>query len=460
MNTMGDNIIIKMNCKFIYFVLFCILLGANGRICTAQSNTDQWAESMFTEMGTSMAHDFGSVALHADVEHRFLFKNLYLEDVVVDSVQSNCGCTKASITKTVIRSMETAEVVARIDTSGKEHTKRRKATITVHFASPLPAEVQLQVRTYIRADVGFEPGFVEFGTVPVGKILAKTVFLRYEGGQTDWALTALKKNNPGFRADAREIERANGRVVYQIDITLKEDAQPGYLNDILRFTTNETNSTSMSVFLPIRGLIMEPLTAKPNILQMGVIRPGEKVTKNLVVRASTPFLVTRIHSNDTHMNFLVANRKSTVHVIPITYTAGEVPGTINEDITVETDQEELAALRISVSGVISSESALNKNDLAGKDPGPLGSSDRRFHSDKFQEISTVPDRISMLSQEKGSDEGGLLQSGDLPIQVKSQSSLEKTSDQLFYQSSVEAENKIIFRRPTGSSSVPRQKNFR
>ncbi|MDO5580305.1 MAG: DUF1573 domain-containing protein [Planctomycetia bacterium] len=464
MNQMGDNIVIKMNCKYFYLFLICILLGANADICKAQTGVDQWAVSMFTEMGTAMAHDFGSVALHADVEHRFIFKNLYLEDVVVDSVQSNCGCTKASITKTVIHSMETAEVVARIDTSGKEHTKRRKATITVHFKSPLSAEVQLQVRTYIRADVGFEPGFVEFGTVQTGKVLSKTVFLRYEGNRPDWALTGLKKSNPGFRADAREIERANGHVVYQVDITLKEDAQQGYINDILRFTTNEADSASASVFLPIRGLIMEPLTAKPSILQMGVIRPGEKITKNLVVRASTPFLVTRIHSNDSHMNFLVANRKSTVHVIPITYTAGDVPGTIDEDIIVETDQTELSALKISVFGVISSLPQADKSGIAQKethkdtavaDPVP----EVRLHP---EDSNFTMDRISMIPAEKENGKSGessddFLNIADKPENPASNPSVQNKEED---KNSGLGGNRIIFRSPAGSVSGFSRKNIR
>ncbi|MBR5758999.1 MAG: DUF1573 domain-containing protein, partial [Thermoguttaceae bacterium] len=75
---------------------------------------------MFSEMGTERVHDFGSVALHANVEQHFQFKNIYNEDVVISSVSSNCGCTKASASKTVVRPNEIGEIVARVDTSGKE----------------------------------------------------------------------------------------------------------------------------------------------------------------------------------------------------------------------------------------------------------------------------------------------------------------------------------------------------
>ena len=49
----------------------------------------EWAQKMFkvTE------HDFGSVARGAKAEYRFVFENLYMEDVHIAGVRSSCGCT-------------------------------------------------------------------------------------------------------------------------------------------------------------------------------------------------------------------------------------------------------------------------------------------------------------------------------------------------------------------------------
>ncbi len=311
-----------------------------------------WADKMFTELGTVKTHDFGSVALHAEVEYRFLFQNIYKEDVVIESVSTTCSCTKASAPKQVIKSMETGEIVARIDTTGKQHTKNRRSTITVIFSRPAYAEVQLQVSTYIRSDVGFDPGIIEFGTVSQGTSVTKTAYLRYEG-QPGWALSAIQKDDPRFKAEAQEIERQDGHVVYKIDVTLKNSAVSGYLNDLLRFKTNEVNSTITNVFLPVRGLVMEPLTATPSFFQMGVVHPGEKISKNLVIRASTPFTIKKVFSSDKHFSFLTANMQSTIHVIPVTYIADNKTGQVDQTITVETDHEDLEPLQVAVSAFVS-----------------------------------------------------------------------------------------------------------
>ena len=315
----------------------------------AQQN--QWAVKMFGELGTVRTHDFGSVALHADVEHRFAFKNIYKEDVVISSVSSNCGCTKASASKTRIRSGETAEIIARVDTSGRQHTKGRKATITVVFAKPALAEVQMQVKTYIRADVGFDPGSIEFGTTTQGKSVVKRAYLQYEG-RPDWALIGVQKTNPGIRAEAREARRTATGVVYEILVELKADAAPGYIHDLLKFKTNDPDPATASIFLPIRGVVTAPLTAKPSYLQLGVVPKNATITKNLVVCGSTPFQILRVDSKDKRMSFLKTDLKRTVHVIPVTFRAGDQTGAISETIVVATSQKNEAPLRVAATGYV------------------------------------------------------------------------------------------------------------
>lgn len=339
------------------FALFC--LGNASPLWAQQS---QWAVKMFSEMGSESVHDFGSVALHAEVEHRFQFKNIYREDVVISSVASNCGCTKASVSKTVIRSGEIGEVIARVDTSGRVHTKGRKATITVLFSKPTFAEVQLQIKTYIRSDVGFDPGVIEFGTVAQGKSAVKKAYLRYEG-RPDWSLVGIQKSNPGVRAEAREVLRKGGSVAYEILVELKKDASPGYLHDLLRFRTNDPDPTRSSIFLPIDALVTAPLTAKPSNLQLGVVHKNQKITKNLVVCGSTPFKILNVRGDDPQMSFLKTDLSRTVHVVPVTFRAGDEIGPIERTILIATNRPNEPQLRVVASGYVVDDDAINERKM-------------------------------------------------------------------------------------------------
>ena len=61
-----------------------------------------WASDMFKET----SHNFGRVARGSDAQFSFVFTNKYKEDVVIESVQSTCRCTKPSFTKRVIRNRQ------------------------------------------------------------------------------------------------------------------------------------------------------------------------------------------------------------------------------------------------------------------------------------------------------------------------------------------------------------------
>ncbi len=72
----------------------------------------EWARKMFkvTE------HDFGTVAAGAKAEYRFVFENLYLEEVHVAGVRTSCGCTTPSIENPTLKTYEKGAIVAKFNT--------------------------------------------------------------------------------------------------------------------------------------------------------------------------------------------------------------------------------------------------------------------------------------------------------------------------------------------------------
>ena len=51
-----------------------------------------WAQKMFKVTD----HDFGTVARGAKAEYRFVFENVYLEDVHIANVYASCTCTTSA----------------------------------------------------------------------------------------------------------------------------------------------------------------------------------------------------------------------------------------------------------------------------------------------------------------------------------------------------------------------------
>jgi len=304
-------------------VLCCLLAGLASPV-----SAQQWAEKMFD----SLQCDFGGVARASKVEHRFVVKNIYKEDVHIAGVRSSCGCTSVAISKDTLKTYETGEIIATLNT--RSFTGDRAATLTVTIDKPFYAEVQIRVTGYIRTDVVLDPPAVDFGSVAEGEAGEQRIAIAY-AGRSDWKILDLKNTSALVDAQVVETSRGAGRVNYELIVKLKPDAPAGYLKDQLLLVTNDRRETEIPVDL--EGRIAPALSVTPSSLFLGVVNPGKKVNKQLVVRAKQPFRITAVECEDSSFAFKHSDEAKEMHVIPVTFTAGDEAGKITRQITIVTD---------------------------------------------------------------------------------------------------------------------------
>jgi hypothetical protein len=323
-----------------------IALCTSANLATAQ----QWAEKMFSER----SFDFGTVARAGKVEHQFVVTNLYKDDVHIASVRSSCGCTQPRIENNTIKSHEKGFVVAAFNT--RAFSGQRGATVTVTIDRPQYAEITLNVRGYIRTDVVLDPNLVNFGTVPEGQPSEKKIRIEY-AGRNDWRILGTKPTSPFLVAGVKEIARSAGRATYELDVQLKEGAPAGYLQNQLLLTTNDRRGTEFPVL--VEGLIVPELTVSPTALMLGTLQPGQTVTKQIVVKGAKDFKIVEIRCPNDAFHFQPSNDAKTVHLVPMTFNAGDKLGNVSEKIEIVTDLGEHKTVELSVTGQISA-------PLAGK----------------------------------------------------------------------------------------------
>jgi hypothetical protein len=298
-------------------------------VCASQAAGQDWARKMFEITN----HEFGTVGRGTKQEFAFAFTNNYKEDVHVASVRSSCGCTTPHVTKDLLKTHEKAEIVTVYNT--KSFLGAKSATITVVFDQPYYAEVQLTVTGYIRSDVVFSPGSVDFGEVSPGNEAQVAVEVAY-AGRDDWQIVDVRSANRNFEVELDETERSSGRVNYKMVVHLKTSAPPGYLQDQLTIVTNDANSKTIS--LPVEGQVTSPLSVSPSSLFLGILTPGQTVKKNLVVRGAKPFKITGLQCADARFTLpSPAAESKTLHFIPVEFTAGTEDAKIAEKIVIQTD---------------------------------------------------------------------------------------------------------------------------
>ena len=305
-------------------LLAALLLAASSPAASGK----EWAQKMFK----ATRHDFGHVAHGAKSSFSFEVTNLYEEDVHIADVRTSCGCTTPTITKNTLKSWEKGAILATLNT--QSFSGQRSATITVVIDKPYYAEVQLLVTVNIHSDIEFVPGAVSFGNVDQGASAEKELTVTYYGRNT-WQIRDVQSANQNLEVELGDPVRQPDRVSYRMVVRLKDSAPAGYLSDSLTLVTNDSRSPSVAV--AIEGQVVSPLSVSPSSLFVGVLKPGQTVTKQLVVRAKKPFKITSIASDTDALSFKTPQESKPVHLVPVTFTAGKEAGEFEQTIEIATD---------------------------------------------------------------------------------------------------------------------------
>jgi hypothetical protein len=301
-------------------------------LCAAASRAQDWAKAMFDHT----THDFGAVARGAKAEHRFIVKNVYEEDLRIESVKSSCGCSTPRLSKQVLKTWETAEVVVTLDT--RDFTGPKDATIFVKFAPPYVGEVQLHIHAKIRGDIVVQPGAVQFGALGQGAGAEQTLAISY-AGRNDWKIERVECADPHIETRLVETKRVPGEVGYSLLVKLKQDAPAGYLRDQLMLVTNDFDPRSSRVPVTVEGLVAAALTVRPSPLMMGVVPAGQPITRNLVIQGRAPFRILAVRSADDRFQCKPPADAKTAHILPITFVSKDAaaPGKLSTKVRIETD---------------------------------------------------------------------------------------------------------------------------
>ncbi|GAB6166520.1 DUF1573 domain-containing protein [Thermostilla marina] len=297
------------------------------------------------------SHDFGVVARGEKVEHVFTFRNLYLEDVHIASVRTSCGCTQPRYTTDIVKTYQTGQIIATVNTA--QFTGRKDATLTVTFDKPFPAEVQLHTYVYIRSDVVFEPGTLQFGTVPQGTRVTRSVQIRYAGSPS-WQIVSATARVPYLQPKLTLKSRTGGSVLYELEVTLTEDAPAGYLTGAIDLVTNDSSTTARNLSVPVEGIVQADLVVRPSELLLGELCPGETVRKTLVIQARQPFSITQVSTPLPQLTIVRPETAKTVQVIPVTVAIPDdaSAGTVEGEIEIHTTHPHHPMIRIPVVGRI------------------------------------------------------------------------------------------------------------
>ena len=266
-------------------------------------------------------HDFGTVAVAAKTEFRFPVYNPYTQPMHLRSIRRSCGCTTPIIETEYIQPGQTGSILARFNTG--TFRGKKGATLTVVVDQPFFSEVHLRVDGYIRSDMVFHPGSIDFGKINQGESATKTTRVLY-AGRSDWDIVDVQSNVPWLVPSKKLQSKGGGRTDYQLTVSVREDAPKGAFQNEIIVITNDTKRPRVP--FGVTGNVESPLTIAPQAIAFGSVKPGQKVEKRLIIKGAQPFTIESITCQGWDVTFPQGQVAKTVHIVPATFMPTDADG--------------------------------------------------------------------------------------------------------------------------------------
>lgn len=311
-------------------------------------------------------HDFGVVARASKQVHVFEFVNNSGADLLLNHVRTSCGCTKPKILTQHVKVNEKAQVEATFDTL--KFFGKRGATLSVSIQKSGPvseyAEVQFSVKGTIRRDVVLSPGEFEFQNVNASEPARRTAKLWY-AGNPDWKIVDVKSTNPNILVETKQLsrDRVQGKVNYELTVTLSKDQPAGQFADNLTIITNDPATSGMPV--EVGGMVSTVINVSP--IALGVVSQGQKIAKRLIVRSPEPISIDQIQASSDKIKFSPSKGKKTLHILSYTFDTSE-PTDVDETITIVSTGEKSRQTKVAFSAqVVPTTQAARPNSKSNED---------------------------------------------------------------------------------------------
>jgi hypothetical protein len=310
-------------------VLGLLGLFVFGPIADGQSL--DWVASALPER----AHDFGTVARGSQLRYAFPVVNRTNQDIRILDWQTKCGCTNVHVGAKLIPPGTQTTIEATIDTS--RFLGFKPSGLTLRFDQPTFYAADLNLSCFIRGDIVMNPGQIDFGIIRRDKLAPASLTLTYAGGRSDWEITKMNTKSSKVKAELRELSRtADGQINYSLTATLQAGVPTGYFRDEITLVTNDQQSPAIPI--SVVANIASAVSVTPSIINFGGIRPGQSVSKTVLVRSADPFTISRLSpSSESIQASESAKGALPLHTLTLTFKASDKPGPDHATLTIETD---------------------------------------------------------------------------------------------------------------------------
>jgi hypothetical protein len=218
--------------------------------------------------GTELVHDFGAVTEGDSLKHTFIIKNEGSGPLVLDRVQTSCGCTVAEIKNKEIAPGATGQLDVTFNTKGRPGDQNKIITVLSNDAAT--PRLNLTVKAKVESLLAFDqPRFAASKTLHIGG--QETMEGTVGGKLADQAKFAIEQTTGGDDVTAELVTKTEGDKQRQaIKVTVKG-------SKIGNFHGNVTLTTGLEqvpkLVFPFSWNVLGNVEVMPRALYFGIGGP-------------------------------------------------------------------------------------------------------------------------------------------------------------------------------------------
>ena len=159
-------------------------------------------------------------------------------------------------------------------------------------------------------------------------------------GKPAWKINQVTSSDSFITVVPTEVSRQNGRVRYNLVVSMSGGAPVGPLESELVVHTNDRNLTTVP--LRLMANIAPEISVSPQTLSLGDIVQGAPIKQLIVLKGHQPFLIKSIESREFDIEAKLSEESKTLHALPMIITPKTVDfgKEVKGKITFSTDLRE------------------------------------------------------------------------------------------------------------------------
>ncbi|MGA1824145.1 MAG: DUF1573 domain-containing protein [bacterium] len=296
------------------------------------------------------AYDFGITGQDEEIHYDFEFQNKGPEILIIERIDTDCGCTVADPSKREFRQGEIGYINALFKT--KRYDGKQEKKIYVYSNDHTSPKTELLITGTVTRYIGLQPDAVYCGEIQKGD--DKTFKVKvFQIGPDELTIDRIESSSHHIHTTKKRFEDQNS-TGFEVLLSLDPNMPAASFNEVITLYTNSKKRPHVDI--PVAGRVLGNIQVFPRVLALGKIKKGTMLYDKLKVFSvkDNEFIIKEIHCE---LPYLIPrfsqSAKQKEYLVSVGIDKNAPSGRLDTSFEIYTDSREEPVIKVPISGSIS-----------------------------------------------------------------------------------------------------------